>query len=215
MPTNRSAPAEQFDDLAQQRHADIMGMWVFLATELLLFGGLFTGFTIYRVEHAQVFGEAAQHLNLVLGSINTAVLLTSGLTMALTEQAVNTGRRRRAIGLLTATTLLGIVFLCIKGYEWHHEYSKQLLPMLDLPFHYPGEHAQVAELFFNFYFTMTGVHAAHMLVGIGLLVVMLLLVWRWRDPDRQARQVQIMGLYWAFVDVIWVFVYTALYLLRA
>lgn len=214
MPTSDARPAEQFDDLAQQRRANLMGMWLFLATELLLFGGLFTGFVVFRIEYAQVFGEAAHHLDLLLGSLNTVILLTSGLTMALSEQAVNGERRRLALGLISATFVLAVIFLAIKGYEWHHEYTKQLMPVLGLPFSYPGDQPQIARLYFNFYYAMTGLHAAHMLVGIGLLITMLVLVGRWRNPARQARQVQIMGLYWAFVDVVWVFVFTLLYLLR-
>lgn len=214
MPTSNSEAAEQFDNLAQQRYADLMGMWLFLATELLLFGGLFAGFIIFRVEYPQVFAEAAGHLDLTLGAINTVILLTSGLSMALAEQAVIGERRRLALGLITATLILAVIFLLIKGYEWHHEYSEQLMPVLGLPFEYSGDEPRVARLFFNFYYSMTGLHAVHMLAGIGLLAVMLILVGRWRDAGRQARQVQIMGLYWAFVDVVWVFVFTLLYLLR-
>lgn len=214
MPMTEPAPAEQFDTLEQQRHAGLMGMWVFLITELLLFGGVFGAFTVFRVQHGEVFAEAAHHLDLMLGSINTVLLLTSGLTMALAEQAV--GVRRRGLGLffLVATIVLGIVFLGIKAYEWHHEYTKQLLPVLDLPFNYPGEHPEVAELFFNFYYAMTGMHAAHMLIGIVILGVMAALIAGWREPAKLDRQIHIVGLYWAFVDVVWIFVFTVLYLLR-
>lgn len=214
MPTSDAAPAEQFDDLVQQRQADLMGMWIFLATELLLFGGLFAAFTVYRLEYVAGFGGAAHHLDLMLGTINTVVLLTSGLTMTLAERAVNAHRRALALQLLAATLALGAVFLTIKGYEWHHEIQKQLMPGLGLPFNYPGDHAHAAQMFFNFYFAMTGLHAAHMLVGLGLLVTMLVLVARWRESGRLSRQIQIMSLYWAFVDIVWVFVFTTLYLLR-
>ncbi len=119
------------------------------------------------------------------------------------------------MGLLLGTIALGGVFLAVKAYEWHHEYSLGLMPVLGLAFEYPGEHAQAARMFFNFYYAMTGLHAAHMIGGLGLLMVIAVLVYRWRDPPRIARQVQISGLYWAFVDVVWIFVFTALYLLRA
>lgn len=206
--------AEQFSDLEQQRRADVMGMWLFLATELLLFGGLFTGFIVARLLHPGTFAAAAGHLDLTLGTVNTAVLLTSGLTMAMAEQAVGAGRRRAGLWLILATVALALAFLGIKGYEWHHEYSKGLMPMLDLAFRYPGAQPQQAELFFNFYYAMTGLHALHMAVGVLILGVLAVLVRRWREGDEVARQVQICGLYWAFVDVVWIFVFTSLYLLR-
>ncbi len=214
MPTAEAHPAEQFDDMAQQRRADTLGMWLFLATELLLFGGLFAGFLIYRMVHPAVFAEAAGHLDLMLGGINTALLLTSGLTMALAELAMKRHRRRACLLFLLATLALGVAFLGIKAYEWHHEYTQQLMPVHGLAFAYPGEQPQIAELFFNFYYAMTGLHAAHMAIGLGLLATLALVVGRWRHPHRIERQVQIGGLYWAFVDVIWVVVFTLLYLLR-
>lgn len=206
--------AEQFDDLAQQQRADLMGMWLFLATELLLFGGLFAGFAILRALHSEAFAEAAAHLDLVLGSVNTVLLLTSGLTMALAEQAVGEGRARATRWLLIATLALGTLFLAIKGYEYHHEYSEQLVPLAGLAFDFPGAHAGGAEMFFNFYFAMTGLHALHMAIGLAIIAVMLVLGRRPPEPGRYRRQLQMTGLYWAFVDVVWVFVFTSLYLLR-
>lgn len=206
---------EHFDDMAQQRHAGVMGMWVFLATELMLFGGIFAAFFINRLLSPGAFAQAAGHLDVVLGAVNTAILLTSGLTMALAEQAVNEHRRAAGLAMLAATLALGAVFLVIKGYEWHHEYNEGLVPLLDLAFHYPGEHPGRARLFFGFYFTMTGLHALHMAVGLVQLAVMVVIVRRWRRPARIARQMRMTGLYWAFVDIVWVFVFTSLYLLRA
>ncbi len=203
-----------FDDAAQQQHATLLGMWLFLATELLLFGGLFTAFVVLRVEHAQGFAEAARHLDLRLATVNTVMLLTSGLTMTLAERAVTSRRRGLALIFLAATLALGAVFLAIKGYEWHHEHQQQLMPIMGLPFDYPGAHPRAAQLFFDLYYAMTGLHAAHMLAGLGLLGVMLALVVRWRDHGRLARRTQVAGLYWAFVDVAWIFMFTLLYLLR-
>ncbi len=219
MPTTRplietGQVAEQFDDIDQQRQANLFGMWLFLATELLLFGGVFAGFVVFRVVHGEAFAEAAGHLDLALGTLNTALLLTSGLTMALAEQWVNAARRRATLLMLLATLVLGALFIAIKAYEWHHEYTERLMPVLGLPFEYPGEHAQQAELFFNFYFALTGLHAFHLLVGLGVLGAITVLTWRWRDPPRVARQIQIGGLYWAFVDALWLVVFTLLYLLR-
>lgn len=204
-----------FDDLAQQRHAGVMGMWVFLATELMLFGGIFAAFFINRLLSPDAFAQAAGHLDVTLGAVNTAILLTSGLTMALAEQAVNERRRAAGLAMLAATLALGAVFLVIKGYEWRHEYNQGLVPLLDLAFHYPGEHPGRARQFFGFYFAMTGLHALHMAAGLVQLAVMMVTVRRWRQPARIARQVQMTGLYWAFVDIVWVFVFTSLYLLRA
>lgn len=215
MPTNEPAPEIQFDDMPQQIRAGLMGMWVFLATELLLFGGLFAGFAVSRTRHAEVFADAAGHLDLRLGAINTAILLTSGLLMLLAERAAVAHRKALTLGFLAGTIGLGLVFLGIKAYEWYKEFSHNLVPVLGLDFEYPGQHGPVAELFFNYYFAMTGLHAAHMALGLTALAVMMVLVARWRQPDKLVRQTRILGMYWAFVDVVWIFVFTTLYLLRA
>lgn len=214
MATDEAAPAEQFDDLEQQKRAGVMGMWVFLVTELLLFGGYMVLFVIERVRHSGAFAAAAGHLDLPLAAINTVVLFSSGLTMALAEKSIHAGQRGRALVLLAITSGLGLGFLAIKGLEWYHEFEKGLVPLPGLAFRYPGEDAQGAELFFNFYFGMTGLHALHMVIGLGLLAVLTVLAWRWRAPARLGRQARVMGLYWAFVDVVWVFLFTLLYLLR-
>lgn len=207
-------PAEQFDDLEQQRRTVLLGMWVFLTTELLLFGTLFTAFIVLRVEHTAVFAHAATHLDLVLGSINTAILLTSGLTMALAERAALAGLRRSTLTWLGATLALGTAFLAIKGYEWYAELKEELVPLLGLDFVFPDGPAAPARRFFESYFALTGLHALHMIAGLAALAVLALLIRRWRHPGRLARQVRITGLYWAFVDVVWIFVFTVLYLLR-
>lgn len=214
MATNSEAPAGQFDDMQQQRRAGLLGMWLFLATELLLFGGLFGAFAYARIQHSEAFATAAQHLDLTLASINTVILLTSGLTMVFAEQAVHASRQRPSLAFVLTTLVLGLVFLGIKGWEWQHEFQQQLVPILDLPFNYPDPQPDIARLFFGFYFTLTGLHAAHMLVGLVILGVMLVRIGRWRIPERLARQVRIVGLYWSFVDVVWIFVFTTLYLLR-
>lgn len=215
MPMTSSTPAEQFDDMEQQLRADLMGMWVFLGTEMLLFGALLTCFAIFRIQHAEVFATAAHHLDLTLGSINTGILMTSGLTVAMAEQAANRARRGPTLGLLLTGMVLGVIFLGIKFYEWYIEYTEELMPVLGLPFRFKGEHDRIAELFFNLYYLLTGLHAVHMIVGLGILAVIAIQVVRWREPGKVARQVRIGGLYWAFVDVVWVFIFTSLYLLRS
>ena len=207
--------AEQFEDPGQQLEADILGMWVFMATEVLMFAGVFAGYAMYRIQFAEAFAEAAGHLYLHLGAANTAVLLTSGVTMSLTEPMVRRHRRGPLLLLLGITMALGVLFLGIKGYEYAREFHEHLMPLFGLRFEYPGAHADKAQLFFNFYYAMTGLHALHMTIGLGLLAVMAVLAWRWRTPDRLARQVRIVGMYWALVDIVWIFIFPALYLLHA
>ena len=209
--------ASHFEDAEQQREAGLMGMWLFLATELLLFAGLFGGFAIYRGLHGDAFAAAARHLDLPLATANTVILLTSGLSMALAERMAHAGAPQLARRWIAVTVALGASFIAIKGYEWHHEYSEGQMPLLGLAFEYDGPDAAQAHLFFDFYFAMTGLHALHMLIGLAALVLLWMLG-RPRaglQPDRYIRQVQITGMYWAFVDVVWVFVFTSLYLLRS
>lgn len=213
-PGTAAAVAEQFEDIGQQRRADWAGMWVFLATEMLLFGGLFAGYAVYRVEYAAAFAAAATRLDLALGAINTGLLLTSGLAMAMVEPAMARGSRRAVVGLLVAAAALGIAFLGIKGVEYHHEISKSLAPIAGLEFRYDGPQPAHAQMFFNFYFAMTGLHALHMLAGIGAIGVMVALTLRWREPARLGRQLGLVALYWAFVDAVWLLLFPALYLLR-
>ncbi|EPC03748.1 hypothetical protein L861_00190 [Litchfieldella anticariensis FP35 = DSM 16096] len=206
--------AEQFEAMQQQQASNQFGMWLFLATELLLFGGIFASYVVYLFLYPQGFSEASNLLSLPMGMSNTAVLLTSGLTMVLTEHTINAGRRRSALLFLLATLALGLSFLAIKALEWHHEYQEGLMPVLGLAFEHSGEHAQQVRLFFHFYFSLTGLHVFHMLVGLGLLGTIAVFILQWRDPPRIARQVQITALYWAFVDVLWVVIFTLLYVLR-
>lgn len=204
---------EQFDDAAQQREAATLGMWIFLGTELLLFGGLFTGYAVYRIAYNEIFKEASTHLNIWLGSLNTVILLTSSLTMVLSDVAINAERYRMARVCLSLTALLGVVFLGIKGYEYHHEFSESLAPVMGEPFIYDKAEPQHAELFFNLYFTMTSLHALHLTVGIGLVLAMLFLLHRRQSWGRLRRRIEMTGLYWHFVDVVWVFLFPLLYLI--
>ncbi len=215
---------EQFTDTEQQRLAGMLGMWVFLATETLMFGGLFVGFAIYRTNTPAVFAEAASHMHIWLGTINTVILLTSGLTMALADRAAEQLEQRAARLFMLITVLLGAAFLAIKGSEWLLEYREGVVPFLG-NYTYSGTAPADASLFFNYYFVMTGLHGLHMLIGIILIAVMIGLLGRTQSvgtaaspainlADR-ARQVRIVGMYWAFVDVVWIFVFTVLYLLTA
>jgi cytochrome c oxidase subunit 3 len=207
--------AHQFDDLQQQREADELGMWLFLCTEVMFFGGLFLAYTIYRTQDEAAFAAASQKLDLFWGTFNTAVLLTSSLTMALATHAAETMQRRRLIVLLAVTMVLGSAFLGIKGLEYHQKYVHGLMPLLGLPFEWHGPSAGHAELFFDLYFLMTGVHAAHMFIGLGILLILLVNAIRGGLLGDSSAPVHIMGLYWHFVDIVWVFLFPFLYLIGA
>lgn len=204
----------QFDDLAQQREADTLGMWVFLATEVLLFGGLFLGYTVYRQAYPKAFAAASHHLDIVLGTLNTAILLTSSLTMALAVLAVQANRRRLLLFFLSLTALLGAIFLSIKFFEYHKEMQEGLVPLRGFDFHFKGHQPEKAQMFFNFYFAMTGLHALHLTVGILITLVMIGLASRMKNQTALENHIEIAGLYWHLIDVIWVFLFPLLYLIE-
>ncbi len=211
-------PAEQFDDLEQQHGAARLGMWVFLATEMLLFGGLFTAYFAYRTWYARDFEAGGEHLNVLIGGINTVVLLTSSLTMALSVHAAETGQGRRLVWCLALTALLGAAFLGLKAYEYYTDYRDNLVPHTT---HFraeewtrltpPADPNRVA-LFLMFYYIMTGIHAVHLTVGIGLVGYLIAAAARGRVPPDRAVSVEVIGLYWHFVDVVWIFLLPILYL---
>ena len=207
--TRRGALAEPFATEAQQHEAATMGLWLFIATELMLFSGLFLGLAVYRIVYPEAAEEASGHLRLWIGGANTAVLLTSSLAMALAVVAARAGRPRPATLWLLATAALGVVFLALKGYEYRVEYMEGLMPGIGPAF--PLE--APAELFFNLYFAATGLHAVHLALGI---LAVGLFAWRTRSrrlplPER-AIEIEGLGIYWHFVDVVWVFLYPVLYL---
>jgi cytochrome c oxidase subunit 3 len=207
--------AHQFDDLGQQHDADEMGMWVFLSTEVLFFGGVLLTYTIYRTRYEEAFAAGSHELDLWLGTLNTAVLLTSSLTMALSVHAAQTARRGLLIALLTATLALGSAFIVIKGLEYHHKYVHGLMPLAGLPFRWEGPSAGTVELFFDLYFVLTGIHALHMLSGLGVLLVLTGKAWRGGLLGEFSAPVHVTGLYWHFVDIVWVFLFPLLYLIGA
>jgi cytochrome c oxidase subunit III len=197
-------------DAAESREIDSLGMWTFLVTEILFFGGLFTGYAVYRSAYAAAWAEASGHLDVWLGAINTAVLIASSYTMALSVHAAHAGHRRNLVRFLVLTLLLGIVFLGIKGHEYVHKFHEGLVPGPE--FALGRVAAREIQLFFSFYFVMTGLHAAHMAAGLGILAWLL---WRARrgalSPPNDG-PVEITGLYWHFVDLIWIFLFPLLYL---
>jgi cytochrome c oxidase subunit 3 len=206
------APAEQFHDLVQQREAATFGMWVFLVTELMLFGGLFTAYTAYRWVHHAAWIEGSHHMTLWAGTVNTAVLIVSSFTMALAVHAVETRGGRSAVPWLLATATLGGVFLGIKAYEyWAHAHEGLVPGPL---WTYAGEHAGPLQIFFWLYFGMTGLHALHLTVGIVVVLVMAARAWRGVFAPAYATPVEVSGLYWHLVDIIWIFLFPLLYLIE-
>jgi cytochrome c oxidase subunit III len=205
---------EQFDTAAQQKDASTLGMWIFLVTEIMFFGGMFLVYTIYRSSYPNVFGLASSTLNVYIGAANTIILLCSSLTMVLAVRASQLGKQKAIIIFLILTLALGIVFLGVKGYEWHEKFVEHHVP--GPTFHLegvaPGLQGQ-AQLFFSLYFAMTGLHALHMVVGAG---IMSFLIWQARKgkytPDYMT-PVDVGGLYWHFVDIIWIFLFPLLYLI--
>jgi cytochrome c oxidase subunit 3 len=203
--------AAQFDDLDQQREAATTGMWVFLVSEMLFFGALVFGYVVSRFEMGEAFAAASRHTDVLLGSVNTAVLLTSSLTMALAARSGQLGARRLTAWLLVATACLGLAFLVIKGTEYRSEIHEHLFPGPTFEFE-PLSLARGAQVFFFLYFVMTGLHALHLVIGI---VLVLALAWRVRPragKPLDANWVEGTGLYWHFVDVVWIFLYPMLYL---
>jgi len=186
-------------------------MWIFLATEILFFGGMFVGYTVYRTMYHTAFGAASRRLDIVFGTINTGVLLCSSLTMALSVHAAQLGNRRTVALFLIATMALGAVFLGIKFYEYHQKYEEHLIPGPN--FLWDGSDAKHASLFFIFYFVMTGMHALHMIIGIGVMAGLLILTKGGRFNSVYYSPIELGGLYWHFVDIVWVFLFPLLYLI--
>lgn len=210
--TERVQIHEPFHDAAQQHEADMLGMYVFLATEIMLFGGLFATIYVTRALNPQEVVEASKRMHVGIGAVNTAVLLTSSLLVALAVVAARAGRARRVVLLLGGAVLLGLLFLGLKIYEYSLEYADGLLPVLSDPGRYSGP---VEHHFLNLYLAATGLHAVHLTIGLLLLSG---LAWRIGRAGltlpHRAVTVEACGLYWHFVDVVWVFLFPALYLVR-
>jgi len=200
-----------FDDMDQQRDASSLGMWVFLVTEILFFGGFFLAYTLYRHQMPLGFAAASRHMDIMLGTLNTAVLIVSSLTMAMAVHSAATGRKRLLQLFLVATMILGATFLVVKAFEYTHHIQHQLFP--GASFRFPGPYASQAEMFYSLYFGMTGLHALHMVVGLGILSVLLWQATRNRYSPEYHTPVEVSGLYWHFVDIVWIFLFPLLYLI--
>jgi cytochrome c oxidase subunit 3 len=204
-----AAITHPFSDPRQQHEAASFGMWVFLATEIMFFGVLFGSYIATRIIYTEAFAEASRHTNILLGTLNTAILLTSSLTMALAVRAAQLRGRKAVVDYLVITLLLGLMFIVVKGLEYYLDFTEHLVPGIN--FAYPGLHAHGVELFFYLYFVMTGFHALHLIIGISIVAVIAWLAWRGQFAA-DSIPIELTGLYWHLVDIIWIFLYPLLYL---
>lgn len=204
---------EQFSSERQQRETAELGMWVFLLTELLLFSTLFVSALILRVLHPAAVTAAALHLKMWIGGLNTAVLITSSSFMSGAIELSRMGERRRMVDCMHVTAALGVLFLALKGYEYWRDYAEHMMPFLPWrPFALADDPA--SRLFVDLYYVITSLHAVHLTIGIGLMLVMAHMA---RRPDflaRRSNRIAITGLYWHFIDLIWIIVYPTLYVLN-
>jgi cytochrome c oxidase subunit 3 len=205
----------QFDTEAQQKDASTLGMWIFLITEIMFFGGMFAVYTVYRNFYPNVFAIASSSLNEIIGAINTGVLLLSSFTMVMAVRAGQLGQQKAIIWFLILTLLFGGVFLGVKAYEWNEKFEEHHIPGMS-SFHLEGVapadqgHAQ---LFFSIYFAMTGLHALHMVIGVVILLTLIVQANKGKFSASYYTPVDVAGLYWHFVDVIWIFLFPLLYLI--
>ena len=224
-PGAHAALQHQFSDLRQQKEATHLGMWVFIAQEVLFFGGLFAAYAVYRSMYPAAFSAGSHHLSWKVGFANTLVLIGSSLTMALGVYSAAIGKKNRVLGFILATILLGSVFLGVKYFE----YSEKIRPCFGdgahtgclVPgarfdasaLHLEGPDAGHAQIFFSLYFGMTGLHALHMIIGVPILLVIAHAAWRGRYSPEYHTPVELVGLYWHFVDIVWIFLFPLLYLI--
>ncbi len=202
-----------FYSMAQQLEASTLGMWVFLVTEIMFFGGMFMAYIVYRIAYPEAWVLGSHHLNVSLGALNTGVLICSSLTMALAVRSAQVSSRKGQIVNLVLTILFGATFLVVKYFEYKEKFEHHLVPGPHFDMTLPDAPQQ--QLFFSLYFILTGIHAAHMIVGIGLMLVILAMAARGRFSSEYYTPVEISGLYWHFVDIVWIFLFPLLYLLGA
>ena len=201
---------EQFATPEQQRETATIGMWIFLITEVMLFGGLFSAYTVYRMSDPQAFDAGSSHMEIWLGATNTAVLLCSSFTMALAVWSAEAGKPGRLALFLVLTMIIGAIFLVIKFTEYYLHYQDHKVP--GFWFEYHGISARHVEMFFVFYFIMTCLHALHMTVGLGILSVLLFRTIIGTFSAEYHTTIDLGGLYWHFIDIVWVFLYAIFYI---
>jgi cytochrome c oxidase subunit 3 len=213
--TETPALRVQFDTEAQQKDASALGMWIFLVTEIMFFGGMFAVYTIYRSWYPDVFAIASSSLNEIIGAVNTGVLLLSSFTMVMAVRAGQLGQQKMIVIFLILTLLFGGIFLGVKAYEWNQKFEEHHIPG-QAAFHLAGVLPQEqghAQLFFSIYFAMTGLHALHMVIGVGILLTLIVQARKGKFSASYYTPVDVAGLYWHFVDIIWIFLFPLLYLI--
>ena len=203
----------QFEDLDQQTEAAHLGMWLFLSTEILFFGGLFGAYTVYRISYPAAFAAASKDLLWWAGAGDTAILLVSSFVMALAVHSAKTGGRKMLAVLLLAAAGFGALFLCLHGFEYYQDFVGHHVP--GRGFRYEGGEAPAnqVQLFFLLYFVMTGLHSLHVTIGVLILAVLAVQAWRGKFSSEYHNPVEVGGLYWHFVDIVWVFLFPLLYLI--
>jgi cytochrome c oxidase subunit 3 len=219
----RHNPALQhhFADMEQQRNASSLGMWLFLGTEIMFFGGMFLAYLIYRLNYYNEFAAGSRSLDLKWGTINTAVLICSSLTVALGVRAAQMGKRKLLIILMLLTLVFGFTFLGIKGIEWYSKYTEHHIPgpsfnasdLEQRPYSTGNVDQSRLQIFFSLYFAMTGLHALHMIIGVGIFTYITIYAWRGKFTPEYHTPVEIAGLYWHFVDIVWIYLFPLLYLI--
>ncbi|OFV88896.1 MAG: cytochrome oxidase subunit III [Acidobacteria bacterium RBG_16_68_9] len=202
-----------FEDLEQQFEAAGLGMWVFLVTEIMFFGGLFMAYLVYRTWYPDAFAEGSRHLDITLGAVNTAILIASSLTMAMAVYAGQQGDRKWQLIYLALTLVFGFGFLGIKAVEYTEKFRDHLIPGPHFEWHGAANPANV-QMFYSLYFAMTGLHALHMVIGAGMIVVLMIMAAKGRFTREWSTPVEVGGLYWHFVDIVWIFLFPLLYLIE-
>lgn len=218
----------QYETIEQQNEAYIVGMWSFLVTEIMFFGALFLALQIYRSLYPEAFSAAHHELNKVMGTLNTFILLTSSYTMVLGVRCAQLGKRKALIGFLALTVLCAGGFVVVKTFEYSAKIEHHLLPgpTFEWPPHHPGAgpadtvhgisdaaiNPGQAQMFFCLYFIMTGLHAIHVIIGAIMMLIIIVLVWRDSPAVRDYIPIEMAGLYWHFVDIVWIFLFPLLYL---
>ena len=199
-----------FETLEQQKEASTLGMWIFIIQEVMFFGGLLAAYMLYRLWYPTAWSEGSAELNIRLGGLNTVVLIASSLTMALSVRAAQTGKQKALKNWLIVTMLLGLTFLVVNGFEYHDKWVLHHVPGLNFRLE-EGQVPQIA-IFLSLYFALTGLHALHMVVGFAILAVIYWMAARKRFTSEWYTPVEMAGLYWHFVDIVWIFLFPLLYL---
>ncbi len=212
MTSGEPVVVHHFVDVGQQREAAELGMWLFLVTEIMFFGAFCLGYLVYRYWYPAAFALGSQHMDVTMGTINTAVLLTSSYTMALAVNAAERGKRAHLVTLLLATSSLGTIFLGIKGFEYYRKYVDHLVPFAGWGFSPSGPDPAGLLAFFNIYFLLTGLHALHLIIGVMLLLALTAMAARNRLPASRSIVIHNASLYWHFVDLVWVYLFPLFYL---